>query len=39
MANCEKCNADVNGGYNTPIGFFCCDCYDKKNEKKSQKLL
>jgi len=34
MAECKKCKKDVAGGYNTPIGFFCCDCYDKGMKKK-----
>jgi len=33
--NCPKeIDAPKTGYYNTPIGAYCCDCYDKVGKRK-----
>jgi hypothetical protein len=33
--NCSKpIEVEKTGCYNTPIGIYCCDCYEKGGNKK-----
>ena len=34
MNSCKECGIEITGGaYNTPLGLFCCECWDKKDNK------
>ena len=36
MMKCKNCSKKIipsDGYYNTPIGIFCVNCYDKKNKE------
>lgn len=42
MIKCVECGkviADGGPRYATPIGSFCCDCWDKKDQKYKDDML
>lgn len=42
MIKCVECGKEIKEGgprYATPIGSFCCDCWDKKDQKYKDDML
>lgn len=42
MIQCVECGKVIAEGgprYATPIGSFCCDCWDKKDQKYKDDML
>jgi hypothetical protein len=34
MKKCKECGTAISGGaYNTPLGLFCCKCWEKKPQE------
>lgn len=35
ILKCKKCGKEIQGGfYNTPIGVYCCKCWDRVPQSK-----